>query len=537
MKKVLLLFTFFLLFTLNSFSQDTLFLNIREIDATQFAKIKLFLNVLDTKGKPVLKIDAGSITIEEKNTGKRIKPELNNFYESEKEGIAICFLLDASPSMEEPVKYVKSGLLSILDSLRKQDKIAIGFLGDSLVRVSDFTTNRGITRDNLNIINAAEKGGSNIFKSIIDALRWIKDLDSPKRKILVVISDGDDTYKEKSTEDVIKEAKKSGVTVYTIGAIDRKSDTRGTLVNMDKIAESTKDKGGKYYEISKAEDIKKIIPMIYDRIKEEYVLSYWSCAKENDTVNISLEVKKEKSTNYIDYSYFAKEKNQDPPVQECKKKELLIGVIVIGVLIIALAIFLILNILKKSKYRKEKDREKMLREQESMENQQKYDGLYNQYQDILSQMDNQKFVSESDKEKIMKLEQMMNNASKTMVGVVPKQIDFRRRTMILTKSPETSVGASSGAIHSLTVMNGRQSGQQVQVQEFGVLIGRTEGQLILQDETVSRRHARIYFENGKYNIEDFNSTNGTFVNGRRISASSVNPGDIIRVGNIELQFK
>jgi len=85
MKKVLLLFTFFLLFTLNSFSQDTLFLNIREIDATQFAKIKLFLNILDTKGKPVLKIDAGSITIEEKNTGKRIKPELNNFYESEKE--------------------------------------------------------------------------------------------------------------------------------------------------------------------------------------------------------------------------------------------------------------------------------------------------------------------------------------------------------------------------------------------------------------------------------------------------------------------
>jgi hypothetical protein len=57
---------------------------------------------------------------------------------------------------------------------------------------------------------------------------------------------------------------------------------------------------------------------------------------------------------------------------------------------------------------------------------------------------------------------------------------------------------------------------------------------------VSRRHARILFDNGKYSIEDLGSTNGTFVNrGRRLipgAAQVINNGDEIIVGKTFMRF-
>jgi DNA-directed RNA polymerase subunit M/transcription elongation factor TFIIS len=57
---------------------------------------------------------------------------------------------------------------------------------------------------------------------------------------------------------------------------------------------------------------------------------------------------------------------------------------------------------------------------------------------------------------------------------------------------------------------------------------------------VSRRHARIIFENGKHKIEDLGSTNGTFVNrGRRLipgNAQPINNGDEIIVGKTFMRF-
>jgi pSer/pThr/pTyr-binding forkhead associated (FHA) protein len=57
---------------------------------------------------------------------------------------------------------------------------------------------------------------------------------------------------------------------------------------------------------------------------------------------------------------------------------------------------------------------------------------------------------------------------------------------------------------------------------------------------VSRRHARILYENGTYAIEDLGSTNGTFVNrGRRLIPGAAQPiknGDEIIVGKTFMRF-
>ncbi len=55
--------------------------------------------------------------------------------------------------------------------------------------------------------------------------------------------------------------------------------------------------------------------------------------------------------------------------------------------------------------------------------------------------------------------------------------------------------------------------------------------VVVQDDSVSGRHARLRRRAGGWEVEDLGSTNGTFVNGTRIeSRTRLQPGDVIAVG-------
>lgn len=76
----------------------------------------------------------------------------------------------------------------------------------------------------------------------------------------------------------------------------------------------------------------------------------------------------------------------------------------------------------------------------------------------------------------------------------------------------------------------------VELRVGAVSIGRSnDNDIHIQDSTVSSQHAKIvtYFE-ASY-IEDLASTNGTFVNGKRVQKHILNPGDVITVGTHTLK--
>ena len=63
-------------------------------------------------------------------------------------------------------------------------------------------------------------------------------------------------------------------------------------------------------------------------------------------------------------------------------------------------------------------------------------------------------------------------------------------------------------------------------------IGRdSSNSVAINDAEISRKHARLTFQGGKYVIEDLGSTNGTFVNGQRlVSAVVLKSGDVVSFG-------
>lgn len=70
-------------------------------------------------------------------------------------------------------------------------------------------------------------------------------------------------------------------------------------------------------------------------------------------------------------------------------------------------------------------------------------------------------------------------------------------------------------------------------------IGRGFTDISIIDPKMSKKHAMIYYseEDHSFVIEDLKSTNGTFVNGKKIARASMKEGDIILIGNTYFSFK
>ena len=70
-----------------------------------------------------------------------------------------------------------------------------------------------------------------------------------------------------------------------------------------------------------------------------------------------------------------------------------------------------------------------------------------------------------------------------------------------------------------------------------VRVGRSdESDVALSDPSVSRAHAIIETEGDSPSVRDLGSTNGTFVNGRRVKREALRDGDDVRFGNTRMRF-
>jgi len=89
------------------------------------------------------------------------------------------------------------------------------------------------------------------------------------------------------------------------------------------------------------------------------------------------------------------------------------------------------------------------------------------------------------------------------------------------------------------ISQGNQAGLSAELSAGVVMIGRgADCQLILDDDYVSTRHARVVSTpNGIY-VEDLGSTNGTYVNGQRITApTTITLADTVRIGKTILKLE
>jgi len=83
----------------------------------------------------------------------------------------------------------------------------------------------------------------------------------------------------------------------------------------------------------------------------------------------------------------------------------------------------------------------------------------------------------------------------------------------------------------LWVKEGRRRGRTYPI-KHGTIVGRKEGELILDDSKVSNVHAKFNMEGDDFVVWDFGSSNGTYVNGKKIREATVlEENDLVKIGD------
>lgn len=86
-------------------------------------------------------------------------------------------------------------------------------------------------------------------------------------------------------------------------------------------------------------------------------------------------------------------------------------------------------------------------------------------------------------------------------------------------------------------IQGRASLVRIELDNTPVTIGRhSSNRLVLDDQAASRAHAVIEYSKGAYHVRDLNSSNGTYLNGRKVSAAELKSGDQISIGAVRIKL-
>jgi len=105
---------------------------------------------------------------------------------------------------------------------------------------------------------------------------------------------------------------------------------------------------------------------------------------------------------------------------------------------------------------------------------------------------------------------------------------------IVTIVPEFDVGKKEKHPYIL-FQQGPLFGKMVLLESGTVILGRSEdADITINDEGISRKHLKLHYNKGKATATDLNSTNGTYVNGQRITTKELNHEDKVQISSSTL---
>jgi hypothetical protein len=90
----------------------------------------------------------------------------------------------------------------------------------------------------------------------------------------------------------------------------------------------------------------------------------------------------------------------------------------------------------------------------------------------------------------------------------------------------------------LLIKSGAAQAQAIELKPGVIRLGRSlESDYFLNDLTVSDLHCEIHFQNESVFVRDLDSTNGTMIDGLRIKESELRPGQLLQLGQVEMELE
>jgi hypothetical protein len=98
-------------------------------------------------------------------------------------------------------------------------------------------------------------------------------------------------------------------------------------------------------------------------------------------------------------------------------------------------------------------------------------------------------------------------------------------------------GVKAAGLGWLVPLDGPQSGELFQLKGRAVVGTAPDCDAVMKDPSISGRHAEFVATSSGFRVNDLGSTNGTFVNDKRVTGSDLIDNDNVRIGRVNLKFK
>jgi Ca-activated chloride channel homolog len=251
--------------------------------------VVLHVTVADERGQFVADLKSGNFRVFEQNVEQKI-----SFFSREDIPVTMGLVIDNSGSMREKREQVNAAAMTFVRTSNPQDEAFVVNFNDEyyLDTEGEFTNDQRNLDEALSRIDT--RGSTALYDAVIGSLAHIKKGHKDKRVILLV-TDGDDDASQKSFEDTIKAAQQSSATIYTIGvfsADDREHEKRMVRHSRKILAELAEATGGQAYFPENLNDVKPICEQVAREIRNQYSIGYYpsNAAKDGTFRAVQLKV-------------------------------------------------------------------------------------------------------------------------------------------------------------------------------------------------------------------------------------------------------
>lgn len=263
--KVFFLFTHFLFLISFSFLATVAAQDDDEIINVESSIVVLNATITDANGKAVSGLKQNQFKILEDG----LEQKLDSF-EAEQTPFAAVILIDTSGSMEGSVSLARSAAINFLDGLRADDVTAIYNFDSKVSLVQTFSNSRDIVEK---IFDIKASGMTALNDSIYKAALEL-DKRPEKRRAIIVLSDGADTFSKHSADKALKAAVAVNATIYTIDMSVLNTINKNRIQNQGALKNFAEKTGGRFIPTPGGLAMREAFKTIVEELGVQYTLSY-----------------------------------------------------------------------------------------------------------------------------------------------------------------------------------------------------------------------------------------------------------------------
>lgn len=245
--------------------------------------VVLNATVLDKNSKPITDLAQGDFKVYENNVEQKLK-----VFKREDIPVSVGIIVDNSGSMRDKRKGVNAAALKFVRTSNPMDEVFIVNFNDESFLDADFTDNLKILEEGLDKIDA--RGGTALYDALDMSLKYLTQKGTRDKKVLLVVTDGEDNASGFSLDQVVKSVQHSNAVIYTVGLLGEEGG--GSFRRAKRALEAfSKASGGAAYFPKNPADVDTISTQISNDIRNQFVLAYTPTNSARDGTFRKVEVR------------------------------------------------------------------------------------------------------------------------------------------------------------------------------------------------------------------------------------------------------